>query len=353
MHTSKLNHFPNFKSSEEKSPQNENNKPSLTDEYIQATEKLEKKETEGSFTLTGTIPLYVTLLYGIKEGFNIRNAKQTLSKEQYKKLLPKLAGKILAATAIGTAASIAINFYLNSKTEQNYNKIKQKFNQINTDTNAVLADNMFCKGYAYAAQNPVSGKIQVNKNVINDPILGRTIDKLLKHELVHARQYETVARTKDGIRKINFAEMNKTKKLLEKVPDSKEMFAQMNTEISKNPDKYNDKRIRFAGGGAEVSLKDYVSAINTLMNNPNAGLNDIPIVIDAKHYQAVIDKKEALSPQEEAKADEYYKAMLEYTPANSFIQAYNPWSSYRQNILEKEAYKENPDFITKLSDMFV
>ena len=102
-------------------------------------------------------------------------------------------------------------------------------------------------------------------------------------------------------------------------------------------------------GTYEVNTADYITAMNILLNNPNAGINDIPMIIDTDHYQEVINKKGALTPEEEKKADEYYKAMLEYKGVKLFA-GINPWSSYYQNPLEKEAYKESPTFISKLAD---
>ena len=104
-------------------------------------------------------------------------------------------------------------------------------------------------------------------------------------------------------------------------------------------------------GAENVSLKDYITALHTLLNNSNAGLNDIPMIIDAKHYKKIIDKQGKLSLDEEKKADLYYKAMLNYTPGG-FISALNPFSQYYQNLLEREAYKENPSIISRLADYF-
>ena len=209
---------------------------------------------------------------------------------------------------------------------------------------------MIYSGAAEALYNPISGKIQFNKNMVNDPIVGRNIAKKIKHELVHAKQYETVACSKDGIKKVNFAVMNQIKQNIEK-SNAKEVFDELYNDLQNSGDKYNNTKITIMGGGAEVNLKDYITAIHTMLNKSDATYDDIPIVIDSTHYQEVINKRSKLTAEEEAKADEYYQAMLDYEPVN-ILGAINPWSSYRQNILEKEAYKENPSIITKLSDLF-
>ena len=196
----------------------------------------------------------------------------------------------------------------------------------------------------------MSGKVQFNQNTINDPILNRSVSKKIKHELVHARQYETVARSTDGIKKVNFVALNQIKNNIEKA-GAKDGFDLIYEDIQNSGNKYNDTKIKLMGGAVEVNLKDYITALHTLLNKPEATYNDIPIVIDSKHYQEVIDKKGKLTSEEEAKAEQYYQAMLNY-PVITLLQILNPWSDYRQNLLEKEAYKETPSIMTKMSDWF-
>ena len=328
------------------------NKQTLTDSFINSVKNQEEIDTKGNLAsrnigmFTAQIPMYLGYFYGLGQLIKACSSP----KGQLAKAFGKSFKNIGIAAVISSCATFAISKYLNSKTDENNKKLTQTFNEINTDTNAKMAEKMIYPKTAEAFYYPMSGKIQFNQNTINDPILSRNIGKKIKHELVHAKQYETVARSKDGIKKVNFVTLNQIKRNIEKA-NAKESFDAIYEDIQNNGNKYDDTRIKLMGGAVEVNLKDYITALHTLLNNPEATYNDIPIVIDAKHYQEVIDKKGKLTSEEEAKADEYYKAMLDYKSVN-FFSALNPWSDYRQNILEKEAYKENPSIITKMSDWF-
>lgn len=328
------------------------NQKTLTDTFIESVKNQEEIDTKGTWgarnigMFSAQIPLYLSYFYGLGQLIKACSAP----KGQLAKAFGKSFKNIAVATVISSGISFALNKYFNSKTDENNKKLVQTFDEINTETNTKMADKMIYPKTAEAFYYPMSGKIQFNQNTVNDPILNRGINKKIKHELVHAKQYETVARSTDGIKKVNFAALNQIKKNIEKA-NAKCSFDAIYDDIQNNGNKYNDTRIKLMGGAVEVNLKDYITALHTLLNNPEATYNDIPIVIDSKHYQEVIDKKGKLTADEEVKADEYYKAMLDYKPI-SLLGALNPWSGYRQNILEKEAYKENPSIITKLSDMF-
>lgn len=325
-------------------------KKTLTDEFIDAVKVQTDRDLNGkkSGGFTAAIPKLLTAIYsGVK-------IAQVFSGEKYKTARISMrfmkAGKNLIPLFLGCFISNYLNKYFNSKTDENYNKLKTRFDEINTDTNAKLADKMIVSPLYFAYTNAISGKIQFSKNMINDPIMSMNLDKIIRHELVHAKQYETIARSKDGIKKLNFAALYNIKKSIER-NKAKEGFDEIYTDLMNNLDRYKDTRIELNGGSAEVNLKDYVVALHTLLNNPDATYDDIPIVIDAQHYQEVIDKKGPLSNEEETKADKYYKAMLDY-PELNFMSGINPWSSYRRNLLEKEAYQQYPGLITKLSYMF-
>ncbi len=326
------------------------NQTTLTDSFINSVKVQEEIDTQGNWAsrnigmFTAQIPLYLGYIYGLEQLLKAC----TSPKGQMKKAFGKSFKNIAIAAGISSIMTLTLSKYFNSKTDENNKKLTQTFNEINTNTNAKMADKMIYANIAEAFYYPMSGKIQFNQNTINDPILSKNIDKKIKHELVHAKQYETVARSTDGIKKVNFVTLTQIKRNIEKM-NAKETFNAIYDDIQNSGNKYDDTRIKLMGGSVEVNLKNYITALNTLLNNPDATYNDIPIVIDSKHYQEVIDKRGKLSAEEEIKADEYYKAMLNYKSVN-FFSALNPWSDYRQNILEKEAYKENPSFITKMSD---
>lgn len=329
-----------------------NTKTPNADAFLDAVKQQEKRDTEGATSSqTAVIPFLAAVVYDMVLIGDTLGARKK-DPAGFKKILLKNFGKFSIATLAGMCTCSAINKYLDTKSDKNYKKLKEDFNGINQNTNAKLSEKLISSNYVGALYSPVSGNIGVGKNVLNDPISSLSLEKLLKHELVHAKQYETVARSMDGIKKINYAAMNTFKNNILQTPNAKEGFDAIYQDIQQNRDKFKDTKIRISGGSAEVGFVDYVEALHILMTNPDAGMNDIPMVIDAKHYQEIIDKKGRLSAEDEKKADIYYKAMLDYSPARSWMTAYNPWSSYRQNLLEKEAYKVNPSILTKMSDWF-
>ena len=322
--------------------------------FIKGLDKQNKKQVEGNWlmrnfgSVTGTIPLYALFAYQIALILKEKKLGKTLPINELFNVHKNNTKKFAAAFVVSILSMVGINRYLDSRTDKNYKKVKQQFNQYNKDTSAKLSDKMLYSGHVGALYNPISGTIQLNRIIVNDPITGRKNDKLIKHELVHAKQFELVARSKDGIKKINYSIINQVIQNTKGNPIIENEFEQIYHDIKNSGHRYDNIKVKVSG--AEVNLKDYIEAIHILLKNPKATYNDIPIIIDEKHYQNVIDKKGELTPEEEVKADLYYKAMLDYKSINS-LNAFNPFSSYRQNILEKEAYKENPSLITRISDI--
>ena len=174
-----------------------------------------------------------------------------------------------------------------------------------------------------------------------------SLKKSIKHELVHAKQFETIARSKDGIKKLNFAVASQTANSIKDIKGADEFYSKMVQEIKQdNIGKYNNLKINM--NGSEVDAKKYITAVNTLIQNKDATYNDIPIFINEKHYQEVIDKEGGLTLDEEKKADEYFKALSEYSAPKNTFEAFNPFGEYRNNILEREAYEATPSIFKKI-----
>ena len=248
----------------------------------------------------------------------------------------------------GIAFTAGVQYLLNKNSDKKYEKLKAEFNEINTSTSAYMAESTFRSSVKGAFYSPISGRVSINQNMINDPFMRRKCKKILKHELVHAKQYETIARSENGIKKLNFAVMKSASNILNTPEAKAELSAIYNNIISDNTGRYDGFVLPVSG--AEVDLKNYVTALYTLLNNENAGVDDIPMVIDTKHYEKVRSEKGPLSKEEETKAEAYYQAQLDY-PQLTAWQLLNPFSKYRDNLLEREAYKENPGiagFIRKI-----
>lgn len=270
----------------------------------------------------------------LKKAGNIETLKSL--KSSFKKKFP-----LVIVAAVGLIAGV--QYLYNKNCDKNYENMKTVFNELNTSTSAYLADETFRSSVKGAFYSPISGRVSINRNLINDPYSRRKCKKLLKHELVHANQYETIARSENGIKKLNYAVMKSISKALDTPEGKAEINAIYNNIISDKTGKYDNFVLSISG--AEVDLESYVTALHVLTHNKDAGIDDIPMVIDAKHYEKVRAEKGKLSQEEETKANAYYQAQLDY-PQLTAWQMLNPFSKYRDNLLEIEAYRQNPGLIT-------
>jgi hypothetical protein len=320
------------------------------DKFVKDVEKAVEVQKKGDFiskylwSNTALISAGLAVLpyefYTIHKMRKLKKTGQTeilqAAAKSFKKVFPWLIGGALALYG-------GLEYLFSRNFDSRYEKLKKDFIKINTSTDAKLVDYTMTTGVMGALCSPISGEVVINKNVLKDPISRRRIIKLLKHELVHAKQYETIARSENGIKKLNYAVMKNSSKFIDN-PQGRLEIEQVYNDI--NNDKtgmYENKTLSLIG--ADVNLKDYVTAIYLLLNNEDCSFDDIPIVIDEAHYNKVIKEKGKLSPSEEQKAELYYQAQLNY-PKTSTLNLLNPFSDYYDNLLEKEAYKESPNFMT-------
>ena len=173
---------------------------------------------------------------------------------------------------------------------------------------------------------------------------------MIKHELVHAKQYETVARSKDGIKKLNYGVLMSSAKIMNNKKAIAEMEEIYQDIVNDRTGKFDNVTLHITG--ADVDLKKYVTGVHTLLTCKNVGFDDVPMIIDKDHYEKLIADKGRLTPEEEEKANKYYEAQLNY-PQITFWRLMNPFSAYYNNLLEREAYKENPNIITGIRHLFI
>jgi len=323
------------------------------DMFIASLDKIYKKEQNGNFitkyfwSITALILSAIPVLgYELGAAYKFKKLKKNEQKLEFDMLRKSFKKNFKFVFAGGMLLYFGLEYLFNSFNNKNYTKLENEFKKINTSTDAKLAGT-FRASYLGAYCTSASGNIKINRNIMNDPISSRSLKKLIKHELVHARQFETIARSKDGIKKLNYADIMQVIKNTQKSNNlAASGFIQIYNDInSDKTGKYDNKKINILG---EVyDFKKYTEAIYILLTNPKATYSDIPIAIDEEHYKKVIEKKGPLTAEEEKKADEYYKAMLDYSTISA-INAFNPMGQYRKNILEKEAYKENPSLFMKL-----
>lgn len=319
---------------------------SAVDSFIKNVKDANKKNKYAEYFWSPTASIAALVPFGISLGKVAKNIKNHTCFR-----------KNLNALGIGGALYLGTLFGLQYLFNQNYDNKKEEFqnlfNKINTDTKAVLDENLLCPKTADACTSPVSGKISTQKRIIGDPLYSFFSKKLIRHELVHARQYETIARQKDGIKKLNYAFIKQVISSFDSNPlkdEIEKQFNEINSELQADKNgKYDNSTLSV--GGIEINLKKYISAICTLINNPQANYNDIPMVIDEEHYKEVCSKKGPLNDEELKAAETYYQAMLNY-PKTTWKKVLNPFSDYYNNALEKEAHKENPNLLAKINSLF-
>ena len=278
--------------------------------------------------------IYSVVRIGLKKIANDKDGAKLLKQKSLKNL------KWLFPLGLGIFAGF--QYLFNRNTDKKFAKLEEKFNSINTNTSAKLNKDTFNASVVDAYYTFCNGNVIFNKRIINDPYYKNfgNQEKLIQHELEHAYQSELIARSKNGIKKLNYSIIQaSTLEELKKDEQFKKGIVKLyNEAINDDNGKYDGKKIKL-GLGVEVDAKNFIKALYMLISRENVHYNDLPIFIDSEHYQKVIDEKGPLTPEEEKLANVYFDALVNYTDNINLFSALNPSSSYRTNELEKEAYK--------------
>ena len=256
-----------------------------------------------------------------------------LKKAFKNKILLALGGIITAGIAFGVVVQSWQNKIINKKST----KPQEFLEKYGSDTSAKLSDNNLRSTLIAAQYNMLNGVIEINKNYLHDPIGEKMIEKYMKHELQHARQFEMIAGLDHGLEKLNFVCIYPTVQLVKKSPLALAQFKDIIKDVNNDTQGIYDN-VKIPISGAKVDLKKYIKVIEIMINNPQAKPEDIPMLIDVEHYKKALAKRGPLSEKEKIKAEEYYQAALKY-PIMTGINLLNPFSGYWSNILEKEARK--------------
>lgn len=331
----------------------QNNKPAF-DKFIKDCDMVQKSNNRKSsfvkklfayptLSLIPVLPLCISGIHMYKKRFSLKKQAKTSADKmakfvEYDKNLPKkLTIFWLSMFPIGFAMNA-----LNKRNKEKYNNNAYKtLNDFNKKNNTNVELNVQPLGmFVAAAMDPVSGKINMDDRYVEDSLYANTHQKpYLKHELVHAKQYMLMACSEGGIEKLNHIVVKKLAKVID-ANGKKEVAAIYNEIQSGTSDKYKNATIDRLG--YKINSIDYITALYKVMFEPETQPKDIPIIINKDYYEQVRAKKGKLSEAEEKKAQEYLKAYEEYPTIVGFTQMINPRSQYRQNIMEKEAYKMNP-----------
>ena len=320
------------------------------DKFIKDVEKTVETQKKGNFfsryiwsTTAFTAGILTILPYEFYNLYKMNKLKKA-GQTELLQAAGKSFKKVFPWVVVGALALYAGLEYIFSRNfDKKYEKLKQDFKKINTSTDAKLVDYTMSSSVMGALCSPISGQVVINRNMLNDPISRRRVIKLIRHELVHAKQYETIACSENGIKKLNYAVALSSAKAVD-TPQGRVEVAKVYEDIMNDKTgKYDNKVLSIVG--ADVNMKDYIVALNTIFNKKDCTADDIPMLIDVQHYEDVRSKKGKLSPEEERKAEQYYQAQINY-PKTTTWNMLNPFSDYYDNLLEKEAYKESPNLMT-------
>jgi len=263
-----------------------------------------------------------------------KNPISIMNDLQKKAFISKNLKSLLLTTLASVGCYTGLTYWHNKNIDKATSNTMDRFNKLNTFTSAKFADDHFRSSLYLAKYNTINGEIEFNKDLLADPIRKMSLNKIIKHELEHARQFEMIAALDDGIEKLNYAVLKNSASNIND-DEAKEGFLELNECFqSDKTGLFDNVSILFQG--AEVDMKKYYNAMATLLHNPNATYKDIPIVIDKEHYLKAIEKRGPLSREEKEKAEEYYQAYLEYDcSASTMLNFFS--KKYKENILEKEA----------------
>ena len=330
---------------------------SPADKFLRDIEIVTKRQEKGTIfsKLFGSPTAVLTscggvLAYEIFSLAKLKKLKKSGDKAAINQFKASFKKSFPLVCLAGVALLVGLQALFNMNSDKKYQALKDDFEKINKNTGAKLSETLINSSYIGALCTTKDCNVIFNKNLMVDPIYSKKLKKLIRHELVHARQYETIARSEDGIKKLNYAVAKSTAKTLSNPLAKAEIQAIYDDINSDKTGKYDG--VKFKNIAGEFVLKDYIKAIHILLTDEKATYNDIPIIIDAKYYENVRNQKGPLSNEEAVMAEKYYKAQMEYPDVNLFT-TYNPFSKYYDNLLEKEAYKESPTFITRVRKLFV
>ncbi len=242
-----------------------------------------------------------------------------------------------AAIAGGFAFGIAVQNWQNKIINKKSTKPQEFLEKYGSDTSAKLSDNNLRSIVIAAQYNSLNGVIEINKNYLHDPIGKKLIEKYMKHELQHARQFEMIAGLDNGLEKLNYVSIYPVVQFVKKNPLALAQIKDIIKDINNDKQGVYDN-IKIPISGVKVDLKKYIKVIEIMITNPQAKPEDIPMLIDVEHYKKALAKRGPLSEKEKIKAEEYYHAALKY-PVMTGMNLLNPFSGYRSNILEEEARK--------------
>ena len=126
------------------------------DEFISGIEKIEKNRQNGNFfskylwsTTAALVSMTPLVGYELYNFFKTKQAKKNNNFVKVKKLNKSFKRNFPLVFAGSMALLAGLQHYFNSQNDKNYQKVKQEFKALNTETSAKL-DGTFKSGYVGA-----------------------------------------------------------------------------------------------------------------------------------------------------------------------------------------------------------
>jgi len=287
------------------------------------------------------VPLLPVACYDIYSSIKESSLeKSSLPEETINKINKNLIKTTLAFFLTSIPLYLATDYINQKYKDKNFIKAKKQvydFNKLNkTDIKLVVSPIDKKNITILGGFNSNTGQMLLPEKISGDIFNSVFRQKyIIKHELVHAQQYILMACSKNGINKMNYIAV---KRASEKLSDKQKIkIKDIYKEINNNENcKYKNKTKKI--NDYEINYVDYFTALYKVLYDKNANPDNIPIIINKEFYENAKSTREPLTEEEENKAQLYLEAYEKYPVKVGYFQSINPFSDYRQNLLEKEAY---------------
>lgn len=294
------------------------------------------------------VPLFPASCYDIYSFFKGRSIekhiKDPLIKEAKLKDFNKTSFKTGLALFLTAIPLYFITDYINKKSrDRNFGKASKQIEIFNKQNGTALKLIPRCKNGSnteLASFDPLSAQVLLTEKVPGDILYANIKQKyIINHELVHAKQHILMACSENGINKMNYILV---KRISEKLRDKQKSAIYDTYQEIKNAknDEYKDKTVKI--NNYQVNFKDYIAAMYKIVYEKDTNPDNVPILLNKEFYEKAKAVKGSLTQGEEKKAQAYLEAYEKYPENVGFMQVLSPNSDYKQNLLEKEAFKAIP-----------
>lgn len=290
------------------------------------------------------IPAFLPITYGIYHLIKAHSLKKKIKKsllpEEKLNEFKKASSKKLLIFCASAVPVYFLTKYINKKCEdKNFAKAQEQVEYFNSHngTNIELIKIPSTKNNKRIAASfaNISGKIKLLEHIPGDAIYANFSQKyIINHELTHAKQYMLMARSENGINKLNYITV---KNMAKELDDEKKKLLYTGYKDIED-DGFKDGGTRVNIDGYKINYNDFVTAIYKFVYEKDTNPDNYPIIINKNFYEQAKAAKGPLTEAEEKKAQAYFEALEKYAHferKNSALSKEN--KDYRENLIEKEA----------------